>query len=147
MTNTPTGAPGTAPQATAPTSEKDRAEKKEPKAAKPKKEKVKKDPAAARPRLPKFPDEHIITILKPNSKTRGANERFNRYETGMTVRAYLNRMKEELGRTDGMTMADIRWDHDHQFINVGPTVVDVPPPPPPAPAKEPAKAATTSPAA
>lgn len=139
MTTHPAGAPGTAPAA-APTSapaEKAKAEKKEPKEKKAKAEKPAKE-TVARPRLPKHPDDHVITVLKPGSKARGAAERFTRYVTGMTVRAYLNKIKEDFDRTEGQTMADIRWDEDHKFIHVGPTVVDVPAPPAPAPAQAPA---------
>jgi hypothetical protein len=88
--------------------------------------KPKKEGGVSRPRLPKFPDEHLITVLKPNSKTRTANTRFNVYQTGMSIKQYLDKCREMFQRTDGQTHADIRWDADKKFIHVGPTVVDVP---------------------
>jgi hypothetical protein len=91
-----------------------------------KKEKVKKEGAAARPRLPKYPDEHLITVLKENAKARGANERFKRYSTGMTVKAYVDKVSADFGRTSGQTYADMRWDADHGFIHIGPQIVPVP---------------------
>jgi hypothetical protein len=110
----------------------DTGEKKEKKA------KVKKEGATPRPRLPTFPDEHIITVLKENAKTRGANDRFNVYKTGMTVKQYLDIMAAEpWDRTNGQTFADMRWDADHKFINVGTHTVEVPKPAP-APEKQPA---------
>jgi hypothetical protein len=96
-----------------------------------KKAKEKKEGAVPRPRLPKYPDEHLITVLKENAKARGANERFKRYTTGMTVKAYVDKVAADFNRTTGQTYADMRWDAEHGFINVGPTVVPVPPPPPP----------------
>ena len=87
-----------------------------------------------RSRLPKMPDEHLITVMKPGSKYGTAAERFNQYRTGMTVKEYVDTMsKEPFNRPISMIYADIRWDmgEKHGFIHVGPTVVDVPPPPPP----------------
>jgi hypothetical protein len=105
--------------------------KKEPKAPKaPKVPKPPKDPALAKPRLPKFPDTDVITIFKENAKSRTANDRFMRYTTGMTVKQYLDKIKEDFGRSDGQTYADMRWDMEHKFIHIGPTVVAVPPPEP-----------------
>lgn len=103
-----------------------------------------KTPGAGRPRLPKFPDDHVVTVFKPGSKARGAAQRFNRYVTGMTVKAYVDKIREEFGRTDGQTYADMRWDMEHKFIHIGPTTVPIPvePVPPPAPPK----AATAAPA-
>lgn len=134
--NAPTypGAPTSATQTPAtPTpadaSAKPAAVKKEPK---PKVAKPKKEGAVARPRLPKYPDEHLITVMKENAKARGANDRFKRYHTGQTVKQYVEKVKEDFGRTEGQTYADMRWDEDHKFIHVGPTVVPVPPPEKPA---------------
>lgn len=144
-----TGAPGSAPNVTTSpatggvTAPAD-ATKVEPK-AKVKKAKVKKAAAAdgaARPRLPKYPDDHVITVIKENAKARGAADRFKRYTTGMTVRAYADKIKEDFGRTEGQTFADMRWDEDHKFIHIGPTVIEVPKPEP-APAKAEAKAEAT----
>jgi hypothetical protein len=104
-----------------------------------KKAKVKKEGAVARPRLPKYPDEHVITVFKEGAKARGAADRFKRYHTGMTVKAYIDKIKEDFQRTEGQTFADMRWDEDHKFIHIGPTVVPVPPPPAKE-AKEPAPA-------
>jgi hypothetical protein len=118
-------------------------EKKEPKAKK--EPKPKKEGAVARPRLPKYADEHLITVLKPNAKARGAADRFKGYQTGMTVKAYVDKMTADFERTSGQTYADMRWDEDHKFIHVGPDVVPVPPPEPAKPAE--AKSATTQPAA
>ncbi len=104
--------------------------KADPKAAKVAKEpkaKKERDPnAPARPRLPKFPDEHVITVMKPESKARGAADRFKRYTTGMSVKQYVDKISEEFNRTSGQTQADMRWDMDHGFIHVGPQVVPVP---------------------
>jgi hypothetical protein len=99
--------------------------------------KVKKEGAVARPRLPKYPDEHVITVFKENAKSRGAADRFKRYQTGMTVKAYVEKIKEDFARTDGQTFADMRWDEDHKFIHIGESTVPVPPPPPPKETKEP----------
>lgn len=102
-----------------------------------KKEKTKKAegaPKVSRPRLPKLPDEHIITVLKPNAKTGMSAERFNQYHTGMTIKQYVDHMTAPpFNRTEGQVWADLRWDTDprRNLIHVGPTVVDVPPPPPP----------------
>jgi hypothetical protein len=91
-------------------------------------------PKVARPRLPKLPEDHVITVLKPNAKSGKSGERFDQYKTGMTVKAYIDIMtKEPFNRSDGEVWGDIRWDIDpeRQLIHIGPTVVDVPPPPPP----------------
>lgn len=125
MTTTP------APTALKKEPTKDPAKEKEPKVAK-----VKKEGAAARPRLPKFPDEHVITVFKENSKARGAAERFKKYQTGMTIKAYVDKIETEFNRTSGQTMADIRWDIDHGFIGVGASVLPIPTPPPPQPKAE-----------
>jgi hypothetical protein len=109
---------------------KPKAAKKEPVEKKAKEPKVKKEGAVSRPRLPKYPDEHLITVLKPNAKARGAADRFQRYATGMTVRQYVDRIKADFDRTEGQTFADMRWDEDHKFIAIGPTVVPVPEPAP-----------------
>jgi hypothetical protein len=107
-------------------------EAKEKKATAPKKP---KDPnAVQRPRLPKPADEMIVTVLKPNSKSRGAAERFQRYATGMTIRQYVDAVKKDFDRTEGMIFADIRWDQDHKFIHVDtsarPDLIPQPAPPP-----------------
>ena len=89
---------------------------------------------ASRPRLPKLPDEHVITVLKPNAKSGKSADRFNEYRTGMTVKEYVDHMSAEpWNRTSGEIWGDIRWDTDpkRNLIHVGPTVVDVPPSPPP----------------
>jgi hypothetical protein len=102
---------------------------------------------APRPRLHKYADELIITVLKPGSKARAAKLRFDEYVTGMTVGEYVKKIEEKYKRTAGQTQADLRWDAvDHDFIHIGPTVIDVPPPPPPAPKPTPAPT-TTPPAA
>jgi hypothetical protein len=84
---------------------------------------------AARPRLPKFPDEHLITVLTPDSKARGAAERFKLYFTGQTVKEYADTIIEVFQRTSGQIQADLRWDVDHGFVHIGPEVVPIPPPP------------------
>src|SRR5215467_904794 len=99
-TPTPT-APKPVPTPGAPVAAKPAGEKKEPKAPKPKKE-----GAIARPRLPKYDENHVITVLKENAKARNANKRFQGYKTGMTVKQYVDKMKDEHGRTDGQTFAD-----------------------------------------
>jgi hypothetical protein len=91
-------------------------------------------PKVSRNRLPKFPDDHIITVLKPNAKSGKSADRFNQYRTGMTIKEYVEVMtKEPFNRSEGEVWADIRWDTDpnRNLIHVGPTVIDVPPPPPP----------------
>jgi hypothetical protein len=108
--------------------------KKEPKEKKAKV--VKEGTAVARPRLPKYPDEHLITVLIPESKARGAAERFKKYYTGQTVKQYVDTIIAEFQRTTGMIQADLRWDLDHGFIHIGPEVVPVPPPPAPIQAAE-----------
>ena len=100
---------------------------KKPKVKKPKVEKEKPEGSVSRPRLAKYPDTHLITVLKPESKSRGAHERFMRYQTGMSVRQYVDTIKQDFDRTEGMIFADLRWDEDHKFIHIGENVVDVPP--------------------
>lgn len=139
---TPAPAPGAAPAAAAKPAGTTK-EPKPPKAAKPKKE----PSAAARPRLPKFPDEHVITVLKENAKARGANDRFKVYSTGMTVKQYVDKMTAEpWSRTSGQTYADMRWDEDHKFINIGPTVVPIPAQPAKEEASPPTQPAQPAPA-
>jgi hypothetical protein len=116
-------------------------EVKEPKV---KKVRERKEGAVVRPRLPKPPDDHIITVLKPNAKREASGLRFNEYKTGMTVKQYVDLMTAPpWNRTVGQVFADIRWDTEEhrKFIHIGPTIVDVPAP---APAKAPA--ATEQPA-
>ena len=91
-------------------------------------------PKASKQRLPKFPDDQVITVLKPNAKSGKSADRFNQYVTGMTIKDYIEVMtKEPFNRSEGEVWADIRWDTDpdRNLINVGPTVIDIPPPPPP----------------
>ena len=91
-------------------------------------------PKVSRPRLPKFPDEHVITVLKPDIKSGKSAERYNVYQTGMTIKQYVDIMTSEpWNRTEGETWGDIRWDADEtrRLIHVGETVIDIPPPPPP----------------
>jgi len=138
MAINPTGPAPNAPGATAAKPAAPAGEKKDPtKAAAPKTPKPKKEGAVARPRLPKFPDEHVITVLKEGAKARAAHDRFMEYKDGMTVKSYVDLIREKYSRTDGQTHADIRWDEDHKFIHVGPTVV---PKPTPAPATQAAPA-------
>jgi len=98
-------------------------------------------PKVARPRLARLPEEHVITVLRPNAKSGKSSDRFNIYQDGMTIKQYLEIMtKEPHNRTLGEVWADIRWDTDpnRRLINVGPTVVEKPPIPP-APEKKPRK--------
>jgi hypothetical protein len=110
-------------------------------------------PKVSRPRLPKLPDEHVITVLKPDAKSGASAVRYNVYKTGMTIKQYVEIMsKEPHNRSDGQIWADIRWDTDprRNLIHVGPTIVPVPPPPPPKEKKSKKKEgdqATTQPAA
>ena len=106
--------------------EKPAGTKKEPKEKKAKVKKEKSESTVARPRLPKYPDNHLITVLRADSKARGAKERFQRYFTGQTVRQYVDKIKEDFDRTEGQTFADMRWDQDHKFIVIGETTVEVP---------------------
>ena len=138
-------APGPAVEPIPATNGKATAVKKEPKVRKartpkePKAPKPPKEPGAHRTRHPKFPDEHIITVLKPNAKSQGAAERFSHYFTGQTVKAYLEKMAT-FERTSGQTMADMRWDEKHQFIAIAETVVTAPTQP--APSAAPAEPAS-----
>ena len=118
------GTPHPAPATQAGVAVKPAGEKKEPKA--PKTPKPKKEGAVARPRLPKPPEEHVITVMKENAKSRTANDRFMRYKTGMTVKQYVEKIHADFDRTDGQIYADMRWDADHNFIHIGPTTVPVP---------------------
>jgi hypothetical protein len=127
MTDT-TNAPGTAPQ------EPVEGKKKTPKVKAAKPEGANGEEKISRPRLAKFPETDVITVMKPGSKARTAADRFNQYRTGMTVKEYIDTMtKEPWNRPASMVWADLRWDFDEKrgFIHIGPTVVDVPPPPPP----------------
>jgi hypothetical protein len=125
--------------------------KKEPKAPKEAKEKVAKPPkekkertGVSRPRLPKFPDEWVITVLKPNAKREASGLRFNEYRTGMTVKEYVDHMTAPpWNRTVGQVFGDMRWDTEEhrKFVHIGPEVVPVPAPAPqaaPTPATPPA---------
>jgi hypothetical protein len=103
-------------------------EKKEPKVKAPKKE-----GGVARPRLPKPDDNHVITVLKPNAKSRASGERYNVLKTGMTVKQYVDIMTAEpWKRTAGEVYADLRWNTDpnRKLIHIGPTVVPIPAPEP-----------------
>jgi hypothetical protein len=104
----------------------------------------------ARPRLPKFDETHVITVLRPGAKIRESGKRYDEYVNGMTVKAYIEKMTAEpWKRTVGQVYADLRWDTDpnRKLINIGPEVVPIPPPPPPKEKKEKAKAETTAAAA
>ena len=89
---------------------------------KPKRQRKPRDPnAPPRPRLHKYAEAAVITILKPDAKLRKAKERFGQYRSGMTVKEYLDTMAAEpFKRTPGQTMADLRWDvrDDHKFIQI-----------------------------
>jgi hypothetical protein len=127
------------PAAQAGAAAKPAAEKKEPKA--------KKEPTGiARPRLPRPPEDHVITVLKPNAKTGATGERFKQAKTGMTVKQWVDLMTAPpYNRTPGEVYRDLRWNTDphRQLMHIGPTVVPVPAQ---APAKE-ATPAQTKPAA
>lgn len=127
---TPVPGPAAAPAATAP--QKLAGEKKEPAEKKAKAPKT----GVARPRLPRPEDEHIITVLKPNAKSRNSGERYNVLKTGMTVKQYMEIMTAApWNRTPGEVYADLRWNTDpnRKLINIGPTVVPIPAPAPEAP--------------
>jgi len=114
--------PGT-PQAGVATAPKPAGEKK------PKKEKT----GISRPRLPKPEDNHVITVLKPNAKSRASGERYNVLKTGMTVKQYCDIMTAApWNRTLGEVYADLRWNTDpnRKLIHIGPTTVPVPAPAP-----------------
>jgi hypothetical protein len=117
------------PAAQAATATKPVAEKKEPKEPKAKKEAT----GIARPRLPRPPDDHIITVLKPNAKTGATGERFKQARTGMTVKQWVDLMTAPpWNRTPGEVYRDLRWNTDphRQLMHIGPTVVPVPEPAP-----------------
>jgi hypothetical protein len=102
---------------------------------KPKKEKKAKavKTGVSRPRLAKFDESHLITVLRPNAKIRASGERYNQYKTGMTVKQYIDLMGgEPWKRTVGQVYADLRWDTDpnRKLINIGPEVVPIPEPEP-----------------
>lgn len=115
-----------------------------------KEKKTKSKTGVSRPRLPKFDESHLITVLRPNAKIRASGERYNQYKTGMTVKQYIDIMQAEpFKRTVGQIYGDLRWDTDpnRKLINIGPTVVPVPPPPEPkAKATKAAKEAKEEPA-
>ena len=130
MTDTNTTAPDSAPQ------EPVEGKKKTPKvkAAKPEGGNGEEKPKVSRPRLPKFPDDNVITVLVPNPKHGKCSERYAQYRTGMTVKEYVDILtKEPFNRTVGEVWGDIRWDTNpnRNLIHIGPTIVDIPPPPPP----------------
>jgi hypothetical protein len=96
-----------------------------------------------RPRLPKFDETHVITVLRPKAKIRESGKRYDEYVTGMTVKEYIDKMAAEpFKRTVGQVYGDLRWDTDpnRKLINIGPEVVPIPPPPPPKEKKAKAKA-------
>jgi hypothetical protein len=143
-TPAPAASAAAAPAA-APTSEE------KPQEAKPKKEKKAKKPPAegapVRTRLFKPPDEHVITLLRPNAKSRNSGDRFNEYRTGMTVKEYVDLIHTKFGRSPGQVHADFRWDLERKFIHIGPTVVEIPKSDPVPVAAEPATQPATKPAA
>jgi len=103
------------------------AEKKEPAEKKAKAPKT----GVSRPRLPKPEDGHLITVLKPNAKSRASGERYNVMKTGMSVKEYLDIMTAApWNRTPGEVYADLRWNTDpnRKLIHIGPSVVPVPAP-------------------
>jgi hypothetical protein len=58
-----------------------------------------------------------------------SGDRYNQYQTGMTVKAYIDKMTgEPWKRTVGQVYADLRWDTDpnRKLINIGPEVVPIP---------------------
>jgi hypothetical protein len=136
-------APGTihkpaaaAPAATTPAAPGDPAHTGEQTEGEPaKKKKVAKEKTGVpRPRLPKFDETHVITVLRPGAKIRMSGDRYNQYVNGMTVKEYIEKMTAEpWKRTVGQVYADLRWDTDpnRKLINIGPEVVPIPPPPPP----------------
>jgi hypothetical protein len=105
-------------------------------------------PKGTRQRLPRYADDQVITVLKPDAKSGAASIRYNVYQTGMTIKEYVDIMTAEPhSRSVGEVWNDIRWDTDpkRNLIHVGPEVVDIPPPPPPKvakPRKKKAEAAT-----
>jgi hypothetical protein len=112
---------------------------------KPKKEKkvAKPKTGVSRPRLPKFDETHVITVLRPKAKIRESGKRYDEYVNGMTVKTYIDKMTAEpWNRTVGQVYADLRWDTDpnRKLINIGPTVVPIPEPP-----AKPEKAAKSEP--
>jgi hypothetical protein len=76
-----------------------------------------------------------------------SGDRYNQYQTGMTVKAYIDKMTAEpWKRTVGQIYADLRWDTDpnRKLINIGPEVVPIPEQPVKEP-KAPKQAATPTP--
>lgn len=93
-----------------------------------------KKTGVSRPRLARPDENHVITVLRPNAKTGKSGQRFDRVKTGMTVKEYVDLMTgPEFNRTIGQAYHTLRWDTDpnRKLLNIGPTVVDVPPPPEP----------------
>jgi len=73
-------------------------------------EKPARDPDA--PRADRIPNDATITVVvEANPKREGSKgaERFDLYKTGMTVQAF---------KDAGGTMADVRWDREHGYIEV-----------------------------
>jgi hypothetical protein len=104
--------------------------------------KTKSKTGVSRPRLAKFDEAHLITVLRPKAKIRASGERYDQYVTGMTVKQYIDKMAgEPWKRTVGQVYADLRWDTDpnRKLINIGPTVVPIPEPEPPKEKKTKAK--------
>jgi hypothetical protein len=104
--------------------------------------KKKSKTGVSRPRLAKFDENHLITVLRPKAKIRASGERFDQYTTGLTVKQYIDKMAgDPWKRTVGQVYADLRWDTDpnRKLINIGPTVVPIPEPEPPKEKKTKAK--------
>ena len=101
-----------------------------------KKTRAKKEGSVSRPRMAKFADTDIISLFRPNAKSRNSGARFNEYRHGMTVKEYVDLIKTKFNRSEGQIYADFRWDLDRNLIHIGPTVVE-PPPAPPAPEPKP----------
>jgi hypothetical protein len=90
------------------------------KAAKPKKSRL--NAAVLKYRAqPEFKPEQIIKIIIPASakpKRRIALERYELYEDGMSVAAYIEKAKKVMGIPTSLAKNDIRWDYSKGFIDV-----------------------------
>jgi hypothetical protein len=66
-----------------------------------------------------FAPEQTITIVHegPNPKRRKSAQRYDLYENGMTVGAYIEK-SHKAGNSKSLAANDVRWDFSKGWINV-----------------------------
>ena len=65
-----------------------------------------------------FPLDHIIkSVMRPNPKGKGSAKRYDLYEDGMTVGAYIEKAKKH-DISGALAANDVRWDYVKGFIEI-----------------------------